>query len=102
MNVVKPFDHSIKTQVQPAKSIFAQQSIQTLEEQGDSLHDRQVTAWNKVLDAIKAAADEKAEHDRIVDECADLKKRTLTLESLRVFKQEVEPTSVHKQSTITT
>ena len=93
---VTPFDDSIKTQVQPAKH-FAQQSILTPEEQGDSLHDREVAAWNKVIDAIKVAAEEKAEHDRIVDECAALKKKTLTLESLRVFKQEVQPTSVQKQ-----
>ena len=62
-----------------------------------SLHDREVAAWNKVLDSIKIAADEKEEHDRIVDQCAALKKKTLTIESLRVFKQEVIPSSVQRQ-----
>ena len=66
-----------------------------------SLHDREVAAWNKVLDSIKIAADEKEEHDRIVDDCAALKKKALTIEILRVIKQEVQPSSVHKKWTIT-
>jgi hypothetical protein len=81
----------------PVEEILAQESVYSVAEHGISLHDREMTAKNKLLDVIKLATEEKQEYDKCVDECADLKKDEMALFILKAFKQHDLKSHVHQE-----